>query len=137
MKITIEGRGPKQGQRMELDMRTPALPANEPEGSVLYWARLKGHVPGPAGQFRGDFHRGPHVRVIARHMRWPLNRIVGEAEYDAAAVSAYAVRLGENIAEQDAALKAANARAGFDAALLAAPAGQTISIADDGEEVTS
>ena len=91
-----------------------------------YWARLKGHVPGPAGQFRGDFHRGPHVRVIARHMRWPLNKIVSEAEYDAAAVSAYAVRLGENIAEQDAALKAANARAG-----------QTISIADDGEEVTS
>ncbi len=127
MKITIEGRGPKQGQRMELDMRAPALPANEPEGSVLYWARLKGHVPGPAGQFRGDFHRGPHVRVVARHMRWPLNKIVSEDEYDAAVSSADAICIGEDLVGQWAAHGAANLRA----------EGKTISIADDGEEVTS
>lgn len=126
MKITIEGRGPFAGRRASFDLREPAMPENEPPGSVLAWARAKGHVPGPHGQFRGYFHRGPNVRVVARHMRWPLNKVVSEADYDEAVVAAYAVRLGEDLAAQDAALAAANARAVV-----------TDAIADDGEEVTA
>jgi hypothetical protein len=120
----------------------PALATGEEEEgpkTVLYWARRKGHVPAPARSgFRGEIHRGPHVDVVRtqgldvvraangepvkdkdgkeqpRIVRWPLSKIVTEAEYDAAVKRAYepladggAVAVGENLS--DAAIRMAEA----------------------------
>lgn len=110
---------------------------------VIYWATLKGHVPQPPKSgFRGDIHTGPHVDVVRtqgldvvrsangepvkdkdgketpRAVRWPLDKMVSEKEYDEAVKRAYAslkdggaVAVGENLTDAAARLKAADKRA--------------------------
>lgn len=76
------------------------------------WARRKGHIP-PAGpiRFRSDPHRGkPHYAVIFAHLEGqhrasrgkplPVNMPFTEAEYDAAALAAYNLPMGENLPDQ-------------------------------------
>lgn len=77
------------------------------------WALAKGHIPdghktglapvdkanprnarrGP--RFRGDFHRGPHVAVVAQHMGWGVGKVVSESEYDKAVQAAYSIDIKE------------------------------------------
>lgn len=135
MKITMEARRGARGAKpmLEIDSeepvkvgggKAPRLPDVRDDGqrnTVIDWARSKGHVPSEKrGPFRGDaIHRGPHVAVVMRHMCWPANLMVSEAEYDAAAESAYAVGVAENHADQLRELRAADARAKAQQALRA------------------
>jgi hypothetical protein len=127
MKLSIEKRGAPRGAKpiLEIDSNDPLAsapvePAAEPiatddpeqRRTVLEWARAKGHVPGPRKTgFSGDIHRGMHVRVVMRHMRWPANLYVTQAEYDAAAKGAGDVACGENLSEQREKRRLANERA--------------------------
>jgi hypothetical protein len=77
----------------------PKKKAEPPRKMVSEWAAAKGHVPckRPASSFRGDqVHRGPHVRVVRFHNKWPENLLLSEAEYDAGVRAAYDIPLGES-----------------------------------------
>ncbi len=78
--------------------------ASPVSGTVLDWARKKGHVP-DLSRVNGLNRRvppGPHVEVVRTqgfnrgedgaltHAVWPLNRMVTEEDYDLATTRAYA-----------------------------------------------
>ncbi len=83
------------------------------EGTLLHWAKAKGHVPADRGDLSmapGAIHKGPDVSVVLMHLRAPaiaagepiahaLNSPMTEAEYDEAVAAAYGVTLGENLAD--------------------------------------
>lgn len=105
--------------------------------TVKEWATEKGHYPKARkpGERIAPLHRGPHGDVVLAHlageyaekaqaarkeseepltaeqMRMPANVTLTEAEYDEAVKGAYKVAVGENLADQQAALAAANKRA--------------------------
>lgn len=78
------------------------------------WALAKGHIPdgyktgvAPVDQanprrirrgmvFRGDAHKGPHIKVIAQHMKWAQGMKVTEAQYDEAVKAAYSIESKES-----------------------------------------
>lgn len=63
----------------------------------MEWAERKGHVPQKRiVRFRGEaIHARPHYLVIMAHTGWPRNKLVSEAEYDAAVVGAYGIEVRE------------------------------------------
>lgn len=76
--------------------KKPAAP-EAPARPVIEWAAAKGHMPVKKRVvFRGDaIHRGPHIRVIRQHNRWPENLMVTEAQYDAGVAAAYSIEMRE------------------------------------------
>ncbi len=94
MKIQVFKAGEEPPMGDVLPSKAPAM-GQFPEGSVQSWAEKKGHVPPPPKR-RGEVHRGPHIDVVLAHTRWPRNKPVSEAEYDAAVIAAYSVPLTES-----------------------------------------
>lgn len=91
-------------------VRVDSVPQSKIEcKTVLEWALVKGHNPAHAKTLanvhkqkavaRGKQHKGPHVFVVLTHLgggnaaAWPENKLVTEAEYDAAVSAAYGVTL--------------------------------------------
>lgn len=64
---------------------------------VMRWAEDKGHIPQKKlVRFRGEaIHSAPHYLVVLAHTGWPRNKLVSEAEYDAAVVGAYGIEVRE------------------------------------------
>ena len=93
----------------EAAMAEPVPQSKLESRQVLEWAIVKGHNPAHAKTLanvhkqkavaRGKQHKGPHVFVVLTHLgggnaaAWPENKLVTEAEYDAAVSAAYGVTL--------------------------------------------
>lgn len=73
------------------------VPVKGPE-TFEQWAEAKGHVkrlPKPGRPRAAYVQPGPDYRVVKVHTQWPANKVVTEAEYDAAVKGTYSQTIQE------------------------------------------